>query len=237
MQLELFSSREVFLAVGAFEIRWYGIMYVLAFGLAWVLLPSLLRYRGLAASREQRLEILTYAFAGVLLGGRLGFVLLYEPGYFLAQPMAVLLLQQGGMASHGGFIGVGIALWLVSLRRHIHYWALLDVVVVLAALGLALGRVGNIINQELFVTLISQWFAVGKNLFVAGLCYWYLRRGAIRSGAVVGVFCIAYSCLRFVDELLRVQHYELVLGLTRGQWYTIPLLLAGLWLFLRREPN
>ncbi len=268
--IAFFPTRTIAVSLNGWTIHWYGLLYLLAFLLAWLLLPRLSKWRGLILSREDRLLILTASMAGVLIGGRLGYVLLYEPQYFWQHPSDILALWQGGMASHGGIIGVALALWLVTLISPPYeggerggtnkvlspfqrgrtrgggrfYLSLIDIITVPAAIGLALGRIGNIINQELFISVFSQWFAIGENLAVAGICYWYLRVGRRGAGSVTALFLLSYGTLRLVDELLRVQYYPSILGLTRGQWYTLPMIILGVWLWIKssnlnwiKEPN
>lgn len=242
--IEIFPEREIFLSLLGFDIRWYGLLYVLAFASAWYLAPRLAKYRGLALTREDWLEIFTWAIGGVLIGGRLGYVFLYEPGYFLANPGEILAIWDGGMASHGGMAGVALALWLVSRRLRVDFLKLLDVLVVPAALGLALGRVGNFINQELFSPPAAAFYAVGKNLLVAGVSYAVLRLTpsnsprqsgghALSGGRTTAAFLISYSALRFLVEYVRIQEWPLLFGVTRGQLYCLPLFLLGLWLWRR----
>lgn len=215
--------------------RWYGVLYMVAFLTAWFMLPKLAKYRDLKLNGDDWLYIVTWGVAGVLLGGRLGFVLLYQPDMAWHSPLAILFLNQGGMSSHGGFVGVGVALWLASRKLKISYWSLLDVVVVPAGVGLALGRIGNIINGELFVSAGAGWLAVLGNLIIALVSWQVLKqvRGKLNQpGLVLGVFLIMYSLSRFALELFR--EVELVAGLPAGWVYSMPLLLAGIWLVWRR---
>jgi len=138
------------------------------------------------------------------------------------------------MASHGGFIGVGVAMWIVSKKLNISWLSLLDVLAVPAALGLAAGRLGNVINQEIFINETWGMLAVIKNLVVGGITYWYLQRmDVVKTGRVISVFLIAYSLLRFGIEYGREQPLGLLGGLYIGQWYTVPLLVMGVWLWRR----
>ncbi len=204
--IELFPVREVVVDLGVLEVRWYGVLYLVAFGLVWWLLPRLQKYRGLKLLRDEWLFVLTSGLAGVLIGGRLGFVVFYELEYFLAHVVEIFSLRQGGMSIHGGIIGVGVALWLASKKLRIDYWKLMDVVVVPAALGVAVGRVGNVINQELFATLLVQIMGVGVNIVIAGVLFWYLRK-SVRSGMVTALFMILYGVVRFGAEDFREQDY------------------------------
>lgn len=218
--------------ISGWPVHWYGALYVVAYGVGVWLLPRLQRYRGLELQRSDWVEIVVWAAVGVLAGGRLGYMLLYEPASFWQRPAALMYLWQGGMASHGGFIGVAIALWWASKIKQVNYWRLLDVAVVPVALGLALGRIGNVINQEIFLTPLAQGLAVGKDVVIAGVCYWYLRRGKGRPGETTAIFLILYGSLRFFMEWARVQDYPAVWGLTRGQWYTVPIIVVGVWLYM-----
>jgi phosphatidylglycerol---prolipoprotein diacylglyceryl transferase len=238
-------SRTVFLEIFGFPIRWYGVLYVVAFALAWRLLPRLQRYRSLTLDDDAWLAVLTAGMAGVLAGGRLGYALFYEPNYFLAQPLRLLFLWDGGMSSHGGVIGVALALWLVSRRLKIDLLALADVAIVPAALGLALGRFGNFINQELYVSTAAHLAAIAKDLLIAGAAFWQLRFSALRqagqppavgraspAGGTVALFLVMYGILRFLTEYVRVPALAPTMGLTRGQWLTLPVLAAGVLLMV-----
>jgi phosphatidylglycerol---prolipoprotein diacylglyceryl transferase len=255
--ISFFPSREVFLELFGFSIHWYGIMYLLAFVLAWFLLPRLQRLRGLSLSGDEWSSILSWAIVGVIAGGRLGYVLFYEPAYFAARPLDVFAVWRGGMSSHGGFIGVILALLWALRDRKSEFWRIADVVVIPVALGLALGRVGNFINQELYgrITNVawcvdvpgvegcrhpSQLYAVAKDLFIAGACFWYLVRvSPVRPGRTAALFLMLYGVLRFIVEFFREPDHSLVGGLTRGQLYSVPVLIAGvvLWAYLAKMPK
>ena len=218
-----------------YTVYWYGLLYVVAFGIGYALLPRLARYRDIFLDSERWLEFLFWTVLAVLLGGRLGYVLLYAPGYFLLHPLEILLLSNGGMSSHGGFFAVGVAVWFLARRFKISLLDLLDVAVVPVALGLALGRLGNFINQELYVGNFAL-LAVAKDLLLALLGYLTLRRTSgyfAESGRVLGLFLVGYGILRFVTEYLRIQEWNYVWGLTYGQFLTIPLFLFGGYLLLR----
>lgn len=188
----------------------------------------------------------------MLVGGRLGFVLFYEPGYFLSHPLDVVAVWQGGMSSHGGFLGVTLAL-LYALRERRNEWLkLADIIVIPIAIGLALGRLGNFINQELYgiptnlpwgieipgeegLRHPTQIYAFLKDLFVAAVCFWHLKRGERGNGRTLALFLILYGVLRFLLEYLRVQEYPMidteVLLLSRGQVLTIPIFFTGVFLW------
>lgn len=258
--ISLFPSRTVALELFGFGIRWYGLLYLAGFAFAWFLLPRLQKLRGLRLSSDDWGGILSAAVLGVILGGRLGYVLFYQSAYYLRHPLEVLMVWKGGMASHGGFIGVTIAL-LIALRKR--FWrerlAIADVCVVPIAIGLALGRIGNVINQELYGTVTHlPWgiaipgveglrhptalYAVIKDLLIAGLCFWHLWGTARRfiPGHTIALFLMLYGVLRFSVEFFRVPDATLLdLGfmmLTRGQLLTVPVFVVGIvvWWLSRR---
>lgn len=224
--LEFFPRREVAVQIGDFSIYWYGILYVVAMMQAWMMLPLLQKYREIKWTREEWLNVVTVVMAGAVIGGRLGYVLFYEA-------VPVWTIRDGGMSAHGGFIGATVALWLVARWKKISVWQLTDVAVVPVALGLVLGRVGNFINQELFLPSMV-WLAVAKDLLLAGLGWQWLKQFS-QLGRVTALFLVGYGVLRFGVEYFREQPHELWFGLTRGQVLSIGLILAGLFLISRKR--
>jgi phosphatidylglycerol:prolipoprotein diacylglycerol transferase len=257
--MSFFPSRSIFLTLGVIDIHWYGIMYALGFLLGMWMLPRLLRIAKLVLTPKDRETLVLWIFFGVLLGGRLGFVLFYGGTYFLDHPLKILALWEGGMSSHGGFLGVCLALFLFTSRKHIDFFRLADVLVIPVSIGLALGRLGNLINGELYGTLTTlpwgmqfpsvegvrhptQIYAILKDLFTAIVCYLHLVRTSdthVRSGRTGGWFLILYGIARFVVEIFREQPYGyagiLGLSVSRGQLLTIPILLAGIAVLLLRR--
>src|SRR3989344_3387466 len=257
--ISFFPSRAVFLEILGFNVHWYGIMYLLAFLLALLLLPRLQKERGLHLSRDQWASIVSISILGVIIGGRLGYVLFYEPLYFLTHPLEIIAVWNGGMSSHGGFLGVCLALMFYCRRHTIDIRLLADIAVVPVAIGLAFGRFGNFINQELYGIITTmpwgieipgveglrhptQIYAVLKDLLIAGAAYWHLHAvRPMKPGRTFALFLILYGILRFVVEFLRDQTHPLVdlmvLELSYGQLLTIPLLMVGiaLWFWLGKD--
>ncbi len=256
--IAFFPSRAVAIELFGFSVHWYGIMYLLAFLLAYILLQRLQRYRHLALSSDDIGSVLSGGILGVIVGGRLGYVFFYEPVYFLQNPLEILAVWHGGMSSHGGFLGVGVVLLFLLRKKNIPLLAFLDVIAVPAALGLALGRFGNFINFELYGTVTSvPWaiaipgveglrhptffYAAGKDIFIACVCLLHLIRAQRVPGETFAVFLMLYGVLRFVVEFYREQSYALTdigfISLTRGQLLTIPLIATGIILaaFLRHQ--
>lgn len=250
--ISVFSSRTIAIEIFGFPIHWYGLLYLAGFLLGFWMVQRLQKYRSLTLSRDEWANLLSAAVIGVILGGRLGFVLFYEPTYFLAHPGKILALWEGGMSSHGGFVGVTVAL-LFALRHNAKdILRIADIVVIPIAVGLALGRFGNFINLELYGTVTDlPWgisipgveglrhpaffYAMGKDLLIAGLCFMHLRLSRESPGRTCALFLILYGVLRFLIEYVRVQEYPLVdtgiLLLSRGQILTIGILIVGMWLW------
>lgn len=230
--LQLFPTREIIFSLGAFEVRWYGLMYVLGFCLAIYLLPRLQKYRQLNYSQNTWLEIITWSAVGVLAGGRLGYVLLYDPSLLKNLGEAVAIWD-GGMSAHGGMVGVAVVLIIFTKKDWQKILQILDVAVVPMTLGLALGRVGNWVNQEIYVSQAAHLGAVLKNLTIAAACYFFLKRyPQSKPGEATALFLVLYSVFRFISEYWRTQLWPEMWGLTRGQILTLPLFLFGLGLLL-----
>jgi len=218
------------------------------------LAPRLQKWRSVYLHLGQWVEIVAWGAAGLLIGGRLGYVFFYEPQYFLKYPAEIFMIWQGGMSSHGGFIGVALAVWLACRSLNVDFWKICDVIVVPIGIGLALGRIGNYINQELYGTVTAlpwgievpgetglrhpvQLYAALKNITVAAICYVYLRKPHSVPGRATALFLMLYGTLRFFIEFIRVQDWPEWFGLTRGQWFTIPIIFLGAWLFFIRKPK
>jgi phosphatidylglycerol:prolipoprotein diacylglycerol transferase len=235
--------------VGPVAVRWYGLMYLVGF----VLFVALGKYRArqnlLTGWRAADVDdMLLYGVFGVILGGRLGYVLFYKPLYYLAHPLEILSVWQGGMSFHGGLLGVLVALWLFARSRRKRWLDVTDFVAPLVPLGLAAGRLGNFINGELWgrVTDLpwgmvfpsagpeprhpSQLYQFGlEGLFLFALLWLYTRRRR-PPGAASGLFLAGYGLTRFVAEYAREPDSflgYLALGLTMGQWLSLPMFVAG----------
>lgn len=253
--IQFLPSRAIALTIGSLDVHWYGVMYAVAFVVGFWVLKKLLPYRSITLSTKQFDRLFFWLILGVLVGGRLGFVLFYGGSEYLANPLRIFAVWEGGMASHGGFIGVILALLLFCWREKISPFALGDVLVVPVALGLMFGRIGNLINGELYGTLTSlpwgmefpgveglrhptQIYAALKDLTIAGVCFFHLRvtQGTTYTGRTAAIFLLLYGMLRFAVEHFREQPYagtELYgILLTRGQLLTIPIIALGLILFL-----
>jgi len=235
--------------LGPLAIRWYGLMYLLAFGLFLLLGRLRIKTRPNAGWNAQQLDdMLFFGVLGVVLGGRLGYVLFYQPAHFLAHPLEIFAVWQGGMAFHGGFLGVLAAMWIFA-RKHGKPWlSLTDFIAPLVPLGLATGRLGNFINGELWgrptdlpwamvfpqadglarhPSQLYQFALEGVALFVL---LWLFSAKPRPTGAVSGLFLLGYGSFRFIAEFAREPDNFLgllSLGLSMGQWLSLPMILAG----------
>jgi len=245
------------LHLGPLAIRWYGLMYLLAFVLFIAIGRLRLRLPHVAARRWVAADLEDMLFAGVLgvvLGGRLGYVLFYKPAYYLDHPAEILRVWEGGMSFHGGFLGVLVAMAWFAWRRRRGFFEVTDFIAPLVPLGLAAGRLGNFINGELWGRVTSGWWGTvfpqagdglarhpsqlyqfaleGVALFL--LLWWYGRRPR-PVGAVSGMFLIGYGVFRFIAEFAREPDDFLGLlafGLSMGQWLSLPMIAAGIGLIL-----
>ncbi len=247
-------------AVGPLAVRWYGLMYLAAFAAGWWLgLRRIARGTGLNApvvTREQFDDLLFMSVLGVILGGRLGYVLFYKPTYYFSHPLEILAIWQGGMSFHGGFLGVLLAMAFAARRHRIDWLRLMDFIAPLVPPGIAAGRLGNFINGELYGR-VTDWpwgmvfrsvgagdaprhpsqlyqFALeGVALFA--ILWWFSARPRPR-GQVSALFLIGYGGFRFLAEFAREPDVFLgllALGLTMGQWLSLPMIAAGIWLWRR----
>lgn len=281
------------LQLGPLAIRWYGLMYLLAFVGALAICRLRLRQPHVAAQGWQRKDIddlLFYGVLGVILGGRLGYVLFYKSSYYLHHPLDVLRVWEGGMSFHGGFLGVVIAMTVFAARRKLRWLQVTDYIAPAVPLGIAAGRLGNFINGELWgrvanpdtpgVMLFPQavaedreWLlshpteAVSRGLFqffnahqgmlprfpsqlyemalegfILFALLWLFARKPRPLGAVSAVFLIGYGVARFLVEFTRQPDDFLgllALGLSMGQWLSLPMMLAGIamlvWSYRRQR--
>lgn len=238
----------VMLDLGLVKIHWYGVMYLVAFALAYWLAHRAAAKPGSGWSSEQVSDLLFYGFLGVILGGRLGYILFYNFEQVLHQPSYLFKIWEGGMSFHGGLIGVLLAMALFARKYQKSYLALGDFVAPLVPLGLAAGRIGNFINGELWgrptdvpwAMVFPSGGAIGRHpsqlyhVVLEGLLLFLLlilvRRLQPATGVVGGVFLAGYGIARFTVEFFREPDAHLgvlSLGMTMGQWLCIPMILVG----------
>lgn len=242
------------ISVGPLAVRWYGLMYLAAFAqfifLGRKRIADYWHQRGWTV--EQLDDLLFYGMLGVILGGRLGQVLFYEPGYYFSHPAEILAVWKGGMSFHGGFLGVVVAViwWARKTGRSVLEAG--DFVAPLTPLGLAFGRIGNFINGELWGRVAdpalpwamvfpqsgdlsprhpSQLYHVGLEGIALFLILWGYTRVPRPNGAASGLFLLGYGVFRFITEFFREPDHG-VFGqsytVSMGQWLSLPMILAGL---------
>ncbi|WP_221030952.1 prolipoprotein diacylglyceryl transferase [Actomonas aquatica] len=249
-----------------FGIRYYGLGYLLGF-----LLGGLILHRAAVRGRlplppPAVWDLLTALIVGVMVGGRLGYFVLYEPAVLFQSPLEVFKVWQGGMASHGGFAGVAVAMIWFARRHQLSFWQLSDAVVTAAPPGLFLVRVANFIKGELPgkisevpwavifpdtappgtpVHLIaprhpSQLYeAALEGLLLLGFTlwrYWRTLAPVATPGRLTGEFLIGYAFARSISELFREPDADLILGLSRGTFYSLFFVVAGIVLIVRSRP-
>ena len=239
-------------SIGPLAVRWYGLMYLAGFAAGWWL--GLRRIsQGLAPiSRAQLDDVLFVAVFGVILGGRLGYVLFYKPGYYAAHPLEIFAIWQGGMSFHGGLLGMMLAMLFIARRHGLSYLRLMDFLAPLAPIGIAAGRIGNFINGELWgrptdlpwgmvfrgagdtprhPSQLYEFALEGLALFAI---LWWFSSKPRPTGQVSALFLIGYGVFRFIGEFAREPDAflgTLALGMTMGQWLSLPMIAVGVWLF------
>ena len=236
--------------LGPLAVRWYGLMYLVGFGIAFWLGRRRIRRNPDGPITVVVLDdLLFYIVLGVVLGGRLGYVLFYKPGFYFANPLEIPAVWHGGMSFHGGFLGVLLAVWWVARKHKLRWLELTDFVAPLIPLALAAGRLGNFINGELYgrVTTVpwgmvfqsggplprhpSQLYQFSLEGVALFLILWVYSARPKPVGAVSAVFLIGYGAFRFIAEFFREPDDFLgllALSLSMGQWLSLPMLIAGI---------
>ena len=245
--------------IGSFAIHWYGLMYLMAF-VQFLLLGRLRikapRYQALGWTYQDLEDLLFAGVLGVVLGGRLGYTLFYQPGFYLAHPLNIFKLWEGGMSFHGGLLGVILAMFWFAHRHKTTFFVVSDLVAPLVPFGLAFGRLGNFINGELWgrptdlpwamifpqvdmlprhPSQIYQFFGEG---ILLGVVLWIFSSKPRPLGQVSGLFLLGYGVCRFLAEFAREPDAFLGLlglGLSMGQWLSLPMIFLGFYLIVR--PN
>jgi phosphatidylglycerol:prolipoprotein diacylglycerol transferase len=246
----------VLVRIGPLAIRWYALAYITGLLVGWRVMRRLVARAPAVANSAQVDDFLTWATLGVVVGGRLGYVLFYQPGRFLAAPWQIFEVWQGGMSFHGGFLGVAIATVLFTRSQGIPLLGFADRIAVVAPLGLGLGRIANFINGELWGRPAPDWLpwamifptggpvarhpsqlyqALLEGAVLLAVMALLARREAVRArfGLLTGVFLLGYGIARITGEFFRQPDAFLgflYAGATMGQLLSLPMALAGIWL-------
>lgn len=253
--------------LGLEGIRYYGLSYLFGFLAAWLLLRIYDAKGKFAIDADARSTLMTALIIGVVAGGRIGYMLFYDLGSFLKNPFLLFRFGQGGMSSHGGFIGVFLAVFWFAKKYNYSLLKLGDVVVTLAPLGLCFGRIANFINGELWGRVTNvPWAVIFPNspmvydwtrhlfapeprhpsqlyaaflegLLLFGYIQWRFWRTQPKPGQIGGELLIGYGVVRIFGELFREPDAKLILSLSRGQFYSIFMIIAGIVIisFARRQ--
>ena len=243
--------------IGPIAIKWYGLAYVASLLLGWFYLKRLLADRRLWTPGKPPFEpivvddLFVWVALGVVVGGRLGHVLLYEPGQYLSDPVQILMIHKGGMAFHGGVLGTIAALWMFAVKRGVAPFTVMDLVATATPVGLFFGRIANFINAEVvgaetqvpWGMVLPGWGPNPRHpsqlyeALLEGLVLFFIlrwlthRRGALaRPGLVGGAFLVGYGAFRMFCELFKHDEYQVfgALPVTTGMIYSVPMVLIGL---------
>jgi phosphatidylglycerol:prolipoprotein diacylglycerol transferase len=244
----------VLLEIGWFKLRWYSLAYLAGILVGWWYLMKLIDRPGAPMARRHADDMVFFATLGIILGGRLGYVLFYRPGFYFHDPIQVLRLWDGGMSFHGGVIGTSLGILWMARKHKLDWLRVHDYVACCVPFGLFFGRLANFVNGELWGrptnvpwAIIfpsggevprhpSQLYEAGLEGILLFLILWLLfwkTDARYQPGKLVGTFLVVYGLSRFLVELVRqpdqgLEH--LSWGLTMGQTLTVPMVLGGAWL-------
>jgi len=237
--------------LGSFGIHWYGLMYLIGF-MAFIWLGRKRLHTLNRGGWDDKFldDLLFYGVLGVVLGGRLGEVLFYNPGYYFSHPGKILAIWEGGMSFHGGFLGVLIAMAIFARKRQLDWLQLMDFIAPLVPIGLGAGRIGNFINAELWGKPTDvAWGMIFPNVdslprhpsqlyefALEGIALftllWLYSKKPRPLGAVSGLFLIGYGSFRFIAEFARTPDDGIfglmTFGISMGQWLSLPMVFAGI---------
>ena len=241
----------VALEIFSLEIRWYSLAYILGIILGWIIAKKLL-IQDLEVKNKFD-DYLTYLIIGIILGGRLGYILIYNLNFYINNPIDVFKVWQGGMSFHGGLIGVILASIIFAKKNNQNSFLYMDIVALVAPVGLFFGRLANFINSELYGTITKVPWAVTfiqvdnlprhpsqlyeallEGLFLFLILIYFRNKFSNKPGVISGLFLIIYSIFRFIIEFYRVPDEQLgyiLLNLTMGQVVSLIFIISGVILF------
>ncbi len=245
----------VALNLGFFAIKWYSLAYLAGILIGYWYLTVLLRQPGAPMARRHADDFIFYATLGIIVGGRLGYILFYQPS-ILQHPLDIFKLWQGGMSLHGGTIGVIIAIWWMTRREKLSFLRVCDYIACVVPFGLCFGRLANFVNGELWGKATDVRWAIvfpdggplprhpsqlyeaileGPLLFAILAFFFWKTRARYEPGKLFGIAALGYGAARFFVEYFREADAQLMefaqrTGLHMGQWLTIPLLVLGVYL-------
>lgn len=237
----------VLLHLGPLQIRWYGLMYVLAFIITFYYVRNAIRKGKLAMSEKQLDTFMGILVIAMIVGARVFEILFYEPAYYFANPIKMLYIWEGGLSFHGSLLFMILtAVWYLN-KHKISFWKTADIFIIPIVLGNALGRIGNFINGELYGKITelpwgvvfqgvigarhpTQLYEAAYNIVIFGILF-SCRNKNWKEGTIFGLFLVLYSIARFGVEFLK--DMPAYFGLSMGQWLCIPMFLAGVYIIRR----
>ena len=249
------SIDPVILSLGIFDIRWYSLAYIAGFIIGLIIIKYLNKKLLNILSNKQIDSFFIWSILGVIIGGRVGYVLFYQTSYLFTNPIYILKIWTGGMSFHGGLIGIIISMYLFCKKNNIKFFFLSDLVSIVAPIGLFFGRIANFINNELYGKITNFPFAMiypeidlqprhpsqlyeafleGIILFIILLTYFYKTKSDLTIGKISGLFLILYATFRILIEFLREpdSHIGLIFNIaSMGQILSIPLIIMGVIFF------
>lgn len=251
----------IFISLGGLDIAYYGLLWAAAFGIGLLLMDKIVKREGL--NPEITGSSFMYCVVATVVGARLGHCLFYEPSFYLSNPLQILNIRGGGLASHGAAIGLLIGIWLFSRKWKTPYIWMLDRIGIVVTIGGALIRIGNLLNSEVYGTSTTLpwgfifvkagettpmhptqiYEALAYLILFAILCHMYWRtKLSDRRGVMFGVFLIGLFASRFIIETIKApqEMFETTMVLNMGQWLSLPFIIAGvviLFVALKRQPQ
>ena len=244
----------VFLRLGPLQFRWYGLMYIISFAATYFILQSESARKKLPLTKDDVADLLFYGAMGVVLGGRLGYIIFYNPAFYLTNPLRVFAVWEGGMSFHGGLIGVITAFAIFARKKKISFWTLIDMAALCAPVGLGLGRIGNFINGELYGRQTdvpwgmvfpgggtmprhpSQLYEAFLEGFVLFLIACFVSRRSSVPGITAWTLFAGYGLFRFIVEFYRQPDAQLGVFFnmfSMGQFLSFPMFLLGSYMVFR----
>ncbi len=245
----------VILSLGFVDIRWYSLAYIIGFIAGSTLIKFINKKSINAITNKQIDSFFIWSILGVILGGRIGYVIFYQFSKFISDPLYMIRIWEGGMSFHGGLIGIIIAIYIFCRKNNIEFYYLADLVSIVAPIGLFLGRIANFINNELYGKITSFKFAIiypevdlnprhpsqiyeaffeGMILFIILIMYYFKNKSKKNVGQISGLFLFFYGLFRYLIEFLREPDYHIGLlfnFISLGQILSIPLIIIGIIIF------
>ncbi|HOW39988.1 MAG TPA: prolipoprotein diacylglyceryl transferase [Bacteroidales bacterium] len=236
--------------IGSFAVRWYGLLFASSFFFGYIIMNKMFKNEKLGEDVLDRLTI--YMAVGTIVGARLGHCLFYEPSYYLKNPLEILMIWHGGLASHGAAIGILLAIWYFARKERKDYLWVMDRIVITVALAGFFIRMGNLMNSEIYgvETTVPWGFVFLRNhevapkhptqiyeafaylaIFVLLYKLYWVKKGEHLQGLLFSLFLVLVFTSRFFIEFLKEDQvaFEATMKINMGQWLSIPFIIAGLW--------